>query len=421
MKLAAGAGKSPSSTARGSHRRSRSAGSSRRSSSRPTASRWSRAAPPSRRAYLDRCSARLFPAARRAAAGVCGRARPAERPLRRVQLSLSPRDALAPWTERVASLGGRLVEARPRRRSSLEPGFASGLEEFGLAGRHARLRGRAADRRRRSRRASMRTSSAERRGSGRTSTTSRSPPAAICVGSARRASSGSRVLSPAPRRGRAALPRRRSCCSTTSSRSSTRVAAAILAAPVAGLGQTVITTTHASQLPARAEPDRGGDALDRLSDAVRGELARFGPQAASASSSTRWPAAVGEAIARNAWPSRIARDGTLHVNTADSVWAFELAPAGARDRGSARGRSGTVRARARLPGARTPARRRPGSPRRSRCARRPGSRPAIEDENLRESIERAASLSLARGPLRPPGLIHLYVASKTAVLQAFSL
>ena len=38
----------------------------------------------------------------------------------------------------------------------------------------------------------------------------------------------------------------------------------------------------------------------------------------------RWPEAVGEAIARNAWPARIARDGTVHVNTGDSVWAFEL-------------------------------------------------------------------------------------------------
>jgi hypothetical protein len=39
---------------------------------------------------------------------------------------------------------------------------------------------------------------------------------------------------------------------------------------------------------------------------------------------TRWPEAVGPAIARNAWPARIARDGTLHVSTTDSVWAFEL-------------------------------------------------------------------------------------------------
>ena len=38
----------------------------------------------------------------------------------------------------------------------------------------------------------------------------------------------------------------------------------------------------------------------------------------------QWPGVVGEAIARNAWPARIARDGTVHINTADSVWAFEL-------------------------------------------------------------------------------------------------
>lgn len=37
-----------------------------------------------------------------------------------------------------------------------------------------------------------------------------------------------------------------------------------------------------------------------------------------------WPRAVGVEIARNAWPARLARDGTLHVHTKDSIWAFEL-------------------------------------------------------------------------------------------------
>jgi hypothetical protein len=37
-----------------------------------------------------------------------------------------------------------------------------------------------------------------------------------------------------------------------------------------------------------------------------------------------WPTAVGVQIARNAWPARLARDGTLHVATADSAWAYEL-------------------------------------------------------------------------------------------------
>jgi hypothetical protein len=37
-----------------------------------------------------------------------------------------------------------------------------------------------------------------------------------------------------------------------------------------------------------------------------------------------WSGAVGPTIARNAWPARIARDGTLHVATSSSAWAFEL-------------------------------------------------------------------------------------------------
>jgi hypothetical protein len=37
-----------------------------------------------------------------------------------------------------------------------------------------------------------------------------------------------------------------------------------------------------------------------------------------------WPDAVGRTIARNAWPARIGRDGTLYVATSSSSWAFEL-------------------------------------------------------------------------------------------------
>src|SRR5215218_4848152 len=43
----------------------------------------------------------------------------------------------------------------------------------------------------------------------------------------------------------------------------------------------------------------------------------------------RWPSAVGEQIARNAWPARIGRDGKLHVATSSSAWAFELTSLGA--------------------------------------------------------------------------------------------
>ena len=64
--------------------------------------------------------------------------------------------------------------------------------------------------------------------------------------------------------------------------------------------------------------------MDRLADGVREHLARFGPQAAIGQIAEAWPDAVGERIAQNAWPARIARDGTLHVNTSSSTWAFEL-------------------------------------------------------------------------------------------------
>jgi Dna[CI] antecedent DciA-like protein len=63
---------------------------------------------------------------------------------------------------------------------------------------------------------------------------------------------------------------------------------------------------------------------ERLGDGVRRELGRFGPGGAIADVVAAWPAAVGDSIARNAWPARISRDGTLHVATSSSAWAFEL-------------------------------------------------------------------------------------------------
>ena len=53
-------------------------------------------------------------------------------------------------------------------------------------------------------------------------------------------------------------------------------------------------------------------------------MSRFGAPAEIGRVADAWPAAVGEQVARIAWPARIARDGTLHVNTSSSAWAFEL-------------------------------------------------------------------------------------------------
>ncbi len=66
--------------------------------------------------------------------------------------------------------------------------------------------------------------------------------------------------------------------------------------------------------------------MERLDGSVRGALRGAGvPDAGALAEVTRvWAAAVGDAIARAAWPQRIARDGTLLVATSSSAWAFEL-------------------------------------------------------------------------------------------------
>ena len=64
--------------------------------------------------------------------------------------------------------------------------------------------------------------------------------------------------------------------------------------------------------------------LEPIGDEVRRELRRFPAAAGMTDVVAAWPAVVGEAIARNAWPARLARDGTLHVATSSSAWSFEL-------------------------------------------------------------------------------------------------
>ena len=66
--------------------------------------------------------------------------------------------------------------------------------------------------------------------------------------------------------------------------------------------------------------------MERLGNAARRLLAASGvpdPGPLSAVADI-WPATVGDAIARVAWPRRFARDGTLHVATVSATWAFEL-------------------------------------------------------------------------------------------------
>ncbi len=65
---------------------------------------------------------------------------------------------------------------------------------------------------------------------------------------------------------------------------------------------------------------------ERIGDEIARELARSGSRDALplAAVTALWPEAVGDAVARRAWPLRMARDGTLHVATASATWAHEL-------------------------------------------------------------------------------------------------
>lgn len=147
---------------------------------------------------------------------------------------------------------------------------------------------------------------------------------------------------------------------------------------------------------------------ERIEQDVRRELERFGAPGAIADVVAAWPDAVGESISRNAWPARIGRDGTLHVSTSSSAWAFELGLLEARllERlGDALGERTPKRLRfapGRLP--------EPAAPEETTAARRPprvteqhlqaGDELAatISDENLRKLVARAAATSLARPP-----------------------
>jgi predicted nucleic acid-binding Zn ribbon protein len=136
--------------------------------------------------------------------------------------------------------------------------------------------------------------------------------------------------------------------------------------------------------------------LERLGGEVRSELSRFGPQAGMAELLERWPAAVGAAIARQAWPARIARDGTVHVNTTDSVWAFELG----QKAGEIASRL-DVKAVRFAPGPLPEAPPQEGSPAplvpvAEEVERARVLTSSIADEELRESVQRAISYHLAR-------------------------
>jgi hypothetical protein len=152
--------------------------------------------------------------------------------------------------------------------------------------------------------------------------------------------------------------------------------------------------------------------MERLDRSIRGELGRFAPGdddphwGSMVAIVQGWPAAVGEMVAKNAWPARLARDGTLLVHTSSSTWAFELDRMGAEilDRLRAEAGEGAPPSLRFVPGpipepaAEALERGRPPGPVATDQDRADAAdaAAAIEDEELRGLVARAAAASLAR-------------------------
>ncbi len=88
--------------------------------------------PVARRAYFDRVLGRLAPARAGVPHEYLASLAQRNAALRRVQLGLAPRDSLAPWTDRIVTLGAVLVTERRSMLDALAPGFAARAAELGL-------------------------------------------------------------------------------------------------------------------------------------------------------------------------------------------------------------------------------------------------------------------------------------------------
>jgi hypothetical protein len=141
--------------------------------------------------------------------------------------------------------------------------------------------------------------------------------------------------------------------------------------------------------------------IERIGNDIARELHRFGPASGLAPLVEAWPAAVGPEIARNAWPARLGRDGTLHVHTSSSAWAFELAQLESRIR-DLLAEVAPKRLRFAVGPLPEPVEPDPNSgaappptPTSEHVARASRLAVQIDDENLRKIVAKAAALSLA--------------------------
>jgi hypothetical protein len=137
--------------------------------------------------------------------------------------------------------------------------------------------------------------------------------------------------------------------------------------------------------------------VEPLGEQIRAELSRVGADSGAGEVVTAWPAAVGEEIARHAWPARTQPDGTLVVHVRDAIWGFELTQRAAEISGRLPGRPrlrftpGPLPETAPEPPA---APRLRASPEQAREAAELAA--GIEDPKLRESVAKVIKAALAR-------------------------
>jgi DNA replication and repair protein RecF len=98
-------------------------------------------APAARRAYFDRALGRLLPARASLPAEYGAAIAQRNAALRRVAGGHSSREAIEPWSERVATLGAELVRGRVEIIELLAPAFAERADELGLPGAAIRYEG----------------------------------------------------------------------------------------------------------------------------------------------------------------------------------------------------------------------------------------------------------------------------------------
>jgi hypothetical protein len=146
--------------------------------------------------------------------------------------------------------------------------------------------------------------------------------------------------------------------------------------------------------------------VERIEGNVRSELARFGSPGGMPELLEAWLEVAGADITRNAWPARVGRDGTLHVATSSSAWALELSQLASEILERLRGHLGDAVPKALrfAPGhlpepPRSSSEEQPVpvlSPLGEEVAEAERMAAEIGDEGLRERVQRAAALSLAR-------------------------